>query len=106
MSKEKSADMAEKEPKRCISKKQKAEIVIALLRGESIEELSRHNKISVHEIAQWRDAFLESGANGLSKQSSKSTRESELERIIGRQQMEIELLKKKTTGQWKRHGTS
>lgn len=106
MVEEKSANMSKEVRKRRISKKQKAEIVIALLRGESVEELSRQNKISVHEIAQWRDSFLENGAKGLSKQSSKSSRESELERIIGRQQMEIELLKKKTTGQWKRHGSS
>ncbi len=89
------AKMGEQVRRRRISKKLKAEIVLALLRGESIEELSRNNKIAVHEIAQWKDSFLEGGSKGLTKQGKNNSREAELERIIGRQQMEIELLKKR-----------
>jgi len=77
-----------------LSTKKKTEIVLELLRGASIEELSRTNKVAVHQINQWRDKFIQSGTSGLNKQP-KDTKVSELERIVGRQQMEIELLKKK-----------
>jgi len=77
-----------------LSTKKKTEIVLDLLRGTSVEELSRTNKVAVHQITQWRDSFIQSGTLSLHKQR-KDTKISELERIIGRQQMEIELLKKK-----------
>ncbi len=77
-----------------LSTKKKTEIVLELLRGASIEELSRTNKVAVYQINQWRDRFIQSGSSGLHKQK-KDTKVSELERIVGRQQMEIELLKKK-----------
>ena len=98
MQKETCAIMEEKGKRRRMSKKQKAEIVLALLRGESIEELSRNNNVAVYEVAQWRDSFMEEGSKGLTKRTRSNGREAELERIIGRQQMEIELLKKKTKG--------
>ena len=77
-----------------ISSRKKTELVVELLRGSSIEELCRTNKIPVHQLSQWRDVFIKAGSNGFKKQAVKS-REAELERIIGRQQLEIELLKKK-----------
>lgn len=79
-----------------ISSKKKTEIVLELLRGVSLEELSRLNKVAVHEITAWRDAFIESGSKGF-RRGKKDSTQSELERIIGKQQMEIELLKKKKT---------
>ena len=106
MQEETCAKMEEKGKRRRMSKKQKAEIVLALLRGESIEELSRNNIVAVHEIAQWRDSFMEGGSKGLTKRTRSNVREAELERIIGRQQMEIELLKKKTKGFGRNNGNS
>lgn len=100
----KTAKMEEQKSKRRISRKQKVEIVLALLRGESIEELSRTHHLAVHEITAWRDIFLQYGSEGFKRRSGKSNRESELERIIGRQQMDIELLKKKTRGFGKGNG--
>lgn len=105
MQEETCVKMEERRKIRRKSKKQKSEIVLALLRGESIEELSRTNSVAVHEIAKWRDSFLDWGSKGLMKQSRKDGREAELERIIGRQQMEIELLKKKTKGFGRNNGT-
>ena len=79
-----------------ISSAKKTEIVLELLRGMSIEELSRIHKIAVHQVIDWRDVFIKYGSNGF-KPQKKNTMQSDLERLIGRQQMEIELLKKKKT---------
>ena len=106
MQEETCAKMVEQGKRRRISKKQKAAIVLALLRGDSIEELSRNNHVAVHEVAQWRDSFLEGGSKGLMKRTQSNSREAELERIIGRQQMEIELLKKKTQGFGRNNGNT
>jgi len=88
--------MENKSNKERISSKKKAEIVLELLRGVSLEELSRKNKVAIYEITGWRDLFIKHGSNGF-KRVKKDSKQSELERIIGRQQMEIELLKKKKT---------
>jgi transposase len=37
----------------------KMEAVLRLLRGESLEELSRELKVEAHRLAAWRDDFLE-----------------------------------------------
>lgn len=100
----KTAKMEDNKVKRRISGKQKTEIVLALLRGDSIEELSRTHHLAVHEITTWRDVFLQFGSKGFKRRSRKGDRESELERIIGRQQMDIELLKKKARGFGKING--
>jgi transposase len=96
--------MENKSKKVRISSKKKTEIVLDLLRGISIEELSRLNKVAVHEITAWRNAFVENGSKGL-KRGKKDSNQSELERIIGKQQMEIELLKKKKTAFGKTPGS-
>lgn len=96
MKKEISTETNQEKVKGRVSSKKKKEMVLALLRGESIEELCRVNSVAVYELTGWRDHFLEKGAEIFKRQKNTSDRESELERIIGRQQMEIELLKKKT----------
>ena len=88
-----------------ISSKKKTEIVLELLRGISLEELSRKNKVAAHEITEWRDTFIKNGSYGFKRQN-KGAKQAELERIIGRQQMEIELLKKKKTAFGKITGNS
>ena len=35
--------------------------VLRLLRGESLEELSRELKVEAHRLAAWRDDFLAAG---------------------------------------------
>ena len=58
MQEETCAKMAERVKSRRISKNQKTEIVLAVLRGESIEELSRTNSVAVYQIAKWRDVEI------------------------------------------------
>jgi len=80
--------------KRRFSKQKKAEIVLRLLRGESIEELSRKENITISLLSQWRQEFIEAGTDGLGKNPEES-QIAWYERVLGRQQMLIELLKKK-----------
>ena len=87
--------MEKRKYKTRISRQIKTETVLSLLRGESLEELSRNLKVGVNEVHSWKETFLAHGESGFKKVVKKATRESELERIIGRQQIEIELLKKK-----------
>jgi transposase-like protein len=46
----------------------KMEAVLRLLRGESLEELSRELEVEAHRLAAWRDDFLEGGKEGLKGQ--------------------------------------
>jgi transposase len=39
----------------------KMEAVLRLLRGESLEELSRELQVETHRLTAWRDDFLEGG---------------------------------------------
>jgi transposase-like protein len=39
----------------------KMEVVLRLLRGESLEELSQELQVEAHRLAAWRDDFLEGG---------------------------------------------
>jgi hypothetical protein len=39
--------------------------VLRLLRGESLEELSRELQVEAHRLAAWRDDFLAAGKQGL-----------------------------------------
>ena len=47
------------------SANRKIDVVLRLLRGESIEDVSREVGVEVHRLAAWRDDFLESGKAGL-----------------------------------------
>jgi transposase len=46
----------------------KMEAVLRLLRGESLEELSRELQVEAHRLAAWRDDFLEGGKEQLKGQ--------------------------------------
>ncbi len=87
---------------RRISSKQKAGMVLRVLRGETLDEVSRSEEVSIADLSRWRDQFLESGSQGL-KQLPKNSKEAEYERVIGRLQMENELLKKKTNFKTRRN---
>jgi len=76
------------------SAKMKTQMVLELLRGKPIEEVSRENQVTVAELSEWRTAFLKNGEAGFKKQHDDS-RFAEYERALGRLQMENELLKKK-----------
>jgi transposase-like protein len=77
--------------------------VLEGLKGESsIAEICRKYQISESLYYRWRDKFLEAGSralasrNGSSPEISMKARISELERIIGKQAVKIEMLKKIT----------
>ncbi len=78
-----------------MSSKRKSSIVLRVLRGESMDEVSRAEQVTMSDLSSWRDLFLSYGERGL-KRAPEGSKLGEYERIIGKLQMEIELLKKKS----------
>ena len=78
------------------SAKFKAEVVLALLRGESAEELSRKYGVTMADIAQWRDEFIDNGTQGFKKDPDEA-KLARAERRIGQLEMELDLVKKRTS---------
>ncbi len=77
-----------------MTSKMKTEIVFSLLRGDDAELLSREHGVTIADISQWRDQFVENGTTGF-KRKPEDSRLSAAERKIGQLQMELELTKKK-----------
>jgi transposase-like protein len=75
----------------------KTDAVLRLLRGESLEELSRELKVEAHRLAAWRDDFLAAGKQGLKGQRADRTTDDralkQSERKIGQLTMENEVLR-------------
>jgi transposase-like protein len=85
--------------RRKIDPEVKMAAVLEGLRGESsIADICRKYQISETLFYRWRDKFLEAGKKGLADRNgadaSTKARIDELERIIGRQAVQIEILKK------------
>ncbi len=75
----------------------KMDVVLRLLRGEKLEELSREFGVEAHRIAAWRDEFLEAGKEGLKGRrlvTEDDRRLREAERKIGELTLENEVWKK------------
>ena len=75
----------------------KMDVVLRLLRGEKLEELSRELGIEAHRLAAWRDEFLEAGKEGLKGKrqvSEEDRRLREAERKVGELTLENEVWKK------------
>jgi transposase len=49
------------------SAKAKTDVVLRLVRGESVDAVSREIQVPAHELEAWRRTFLESGADGLKR---------------------------------------
>jgi hypothetical protein len=47
--------------------KAKADVVLRLLRGESVDAVSRELQVPAHELEAWRRTFLEAGAERLKR---------------------------------------
>ena len=73
----------------------KAEVVMRLLRGESIDLVSRECAVTVEQLTEWRENFIAGGIAGLKGKTLEEVRISALEKKIGQQAMEIELHEKK-----------
>ena len=70
-------------------------IVVQIVSGQrSLAELSREHKIKDTLLARWRDQFLEKAAGIFGAELAGQERIAELERELGRQHMELEILKK------------
>ena len=87
------------------SAKKKTELVLELLRGKPIDEVSRENQVTVADLTEWREHFLKQGEQGFKKRPENS-KISEYERALGRLQMELELYKKKESFRQQMHGNS
>lgn len=75
------------------SARRKSEIVLRLLRGEDLGELSREIQVAPPVIEEWREAFLSGAESGLKKRSS-DPQERELVRTrakLGETMMKLEL---------------
>ncbi len=76
------------------SAKQKTEIILRLLRGDDLGELSRQTQVPAHELEEWRRVFLEGGTYGLRRRGGDPT-EKELNRTrakLGQTMMKLELI--------------
>ncbi len=82
----------------------KFETVIEGVRGEkSVAQICRERNIAESLLYKWRDAFFERAPDIFADQRStqadgRSERMAELERLAGKQALEIEILKK--AGSW------
>ena len=75
------------------SARQKTEVVLRLIKGEDLGELSREVQVPAHEIEEWRRVFLEGGTQGLKRRGGDPT-ERELTRTrakLGETMMRLEL---------------
>jgi transposase len=79
------------------SANRKLDVVMRLLRGERLDELSRELGVEAHRIAAWRDEFMEAGKEGLKGHrpaSEDDRRLRDAERKIGELTLENEIWKK------------
>ncbi len=80
------------------SARRKVEVVLRLLRGESLDALSRQTAQPASRLSEWREAFLSAGEEGVKSRLGAPEHEAlsdERRRLaakIGEQAMEIELL--------------
>lgn len=79
------------------SASKKVDVVMRLLRGESLDEVSRDVGVEAHRLAAWRDEFLEAGKTGLKGRKTRSDEDrrlAEAERKIGELTMDNEILRR------------
>ena len=87
-------------PKRW-SAKQKRGVVLRLLRGESLDAVSRELEVETSRLSRWRDAFLEGGVEALKTRRDDPAFEAlakekkDLQAKVGELTMDIELMREK-----------
>lgn len=83
---------------------EKMEIVLRVLKGEKISDLVDEYNVSRSSIHLWKKEFLDGGMSKLSGESvteqeaklkEKDEQIKEMEKIIGQQKVQMEILKKK-----------
>jgi hypothetical protein len=76
--------------------KHKVDAVMSLMRGETLDALSRELGVTAGVLSQWREDFLVAGAKGLSSRPGKNDAElTRLKAKIGELTMANELLNEK-----------
>ena len=88
------------------SAQKKAELVLRLLRGESIDAVSRKCAVTVESLNRWREDFVAGGVAGLKGKTLEEVRIAALEKKVGQQAMELELHQKKDQFMQTRDGRS
>jgi transposase len=74
------------------SVQRKTELVLRVLRGESLDAVSRESQVPANELETWKRVFLEHGTRGLKSRSDPEERELTLARAkIGELMMRLEL---------------
>lgn len=74
------------------SAQRKMELVLRLMRGESLDAVSRESQVPAHELERWHRVFLEHGKRGLRTRGEAEERELLLARAkIGELMMRLEL---------------
>jgi transposase-like protein len=72
-------------------------VVLRLLRGEKLEEVSREVGVEAHRLAAWRDEFLDAGKEGLKGKTASGEPDDralrQAERKIGELTMDNEILR-------------
>lgn len=84
-----------KEKESRLSARKKAEAVVRVLKGESIDAVSRSLKVPAHLIASWRDEFITAGTRALKIRGTKESDRKELKAAqakVGELTMKIEIL--------------
>ena len=77
-------------PKRW-SAQRKAEVVLRLLRGEEIAEVSREIRVAPPELERWRREFLDGGQQGLKKKNRPGGELMRTRARLGEMTMRVEL---------------
>jgi len=102
-----------KRKRRMFNAEFKFEAVVEALRGEkAAAQICRERDISENLLSRWKTEFAERGAEVFEKANGKTAsageqRIAELERLVGRQALEIEILKKASSllgSGWMRNG--
>ena len=80
------------------SSRRKMEAVLRLLRGESIEQVSRELKVTAATLSEWRDKAVEGARGSLKSRVPEDDSDDESQRLkakIGELTMENELLRER-----------
>ena len=86
------------------SAQRKTELILRLLRGESLDSVSRESQVPAHELESWQRAFLEGGTRGLKRHTQADDRElvrtrAKLGEVMMRLELAEDLLEKKGYGE-------
>jgi hypothetical protein len=78
------------------SASQKREVVLRLLRGESVDAISREVSVPIYQLEQWRDRALAGIDAGLQERENNplEAKLDDANRCIGERVMEVEILRK------------